>query len=47
MSKQPRFPRIKRLIIEWQWPYGRMSWFFWNQKGMYRIGPLTIWGERN
>lgn len=29
--------------IVWEWPSGRMAWFFWNEAGAYRLGPVTVW----
>ena len=28
--------------VVWSWPRGSMAWFLWNERGMYRIGPLTL-----
>jgi len=46
------FPRVlgrrisaivfKRWSVVWDWPHGRMAWFFWNYGGLYRIGPITV-----
>jgi hypothetical protein len=36
--------KIGRYLFVWEWPTGKMAWFFWGYGGEgYRIGPLTLW----
>jgi hypothetical protein len=45
-DKWGRIPSIQigKFGAVWEWPTGKMLWFFWDYGGqrMYRIGPLTI-----
>ena len=45
--------RGKKSMLIWDWPKGKMAWFFWNwhisendNATYWRIGPITytVWG---
>jgi hypothetical protein len=35
--------QIGRLVFQFVWPRGAAHWYFWNERGMYRVGPFNFW----